>query len=78
VDVYSQRILVWHASTSRATELVLTPLRMAIWQPDYESHPIMAADLIHHCDAGSQGGFNWSSQHSPVEVIVDVHPLLQQ
>ena len=59
VDVYSQRILAWHASTSKATDLVLTPLRMAIWQRDHEDNPILAADLIHHSDAGSQGGFNW-------------------
>lgn len=33
VDVLSQRILAWHASTSRHTDLVMTPLRMALWQP---------------------------------------------
>ena len=53
VDVYSQRILARHASTSKATDLVLTPLRMAIWQRDHEGTPILAADLIHHSDAGS-------------------------
>ena len=63
VDAYSQRILAWHASTSKATDLVLTPLRMALWQRDHEGTPVIAADLIHHSDAGSQGGFQWSSQH---------------
>ena len=54
VDVFSQRIVAWHASTSKATDLVMTPLRMALWQRDHEGHPVVAADLIHHSDAGSQ------------------------
>ncbi len=32
VDVFAQRIVAWHASTSKATDLVMTPLRMALWQ----------------------------------------------
>ena len=31
--VLSQRILAWHASTSRHTDLVMTPLRMALSRP---------------------------------------------
>jgi len=50
VDVYSQRIVAWHASPSKATDLVMTPLRMAIWQRDHDGHPIVAAELIHHID----------------------------
>ncbi len=34
VDVYAQRIVAWHASTSKATDLVMIPLRMALWQRD--------------------------------------------
>ena len=68
VDVFSQRILAWHASTTKETDLVMTPLRMALWQRDRDGHPVPGpgADdegLIHHSDAGSQGGFNRSSQH---------------
>jgi transposase InsO family protein len=63
VDVFSQRVVAWHASTSKATDLVMTPLRMAIWQRDYEGNPVVPEDLIHHSDAGSQGDFNRSSQH---------------
>ena len=54
LDVFAQRIIAWHASTSKATDLVMTPLRMAIWQRDHEGHPIEASELIHHSDAGSQ------------------------
>jgi putative transposase len=32
VDVFAQRILAWHAGTSKATDLVMIPLRMALWQ----------------------------------------------
>ena len=27
--------------------------------------------LVHHSDRGSQGGFNWSSQHLVMEVVGD-------
>lgn len=63
IDVFSRRIVAWHASTSKSTELVMTPLRMAMWERRREGHPVMAGELIHHSDAGSQGGFKWSSQH---------------
>jgi hypothetical protein len=46
----------------------MTPLRMALWQRDHEGHAVEASELIHHSDAGSQGGFNWSSQHLDREV----------
>jgi putative transposase len=63
VDVFAQRIVAWHAATSKITELVMIPLRMALWQRSYEGHPAELGQLIHHSDAGSQGGFNWSLQH---------------
>jgi len=69
VDVYSQRILAWHASTSKATDLVLTPLRMAIWQRDHEGTPVIAADLIHHSDAGSQYTSIRFTEHLDLEGI---------
>ncbi|SDU40212.1 Integrase core domain-containing protein [Gordonia westfalica] len=63
IDVFSRRIVAWHASTSKSVELVTVPLRMALWQRNREGHPVKAAELIHHSDAGSQGEFNLSSQH---------------
>ena len=32
VDVFAQRIVGWHASSSMRTDLVMTPLRIALWQ----------------------------------------------
>jgi putative transposase len=69
VDVYAQRIVAWHAATTKHTDLVMTPLRMALWQRDREGHPIEPGALIHHSDAGSQGEFKWSSQHLDLEVL---------
>lgn len=54
VDVYAQRIVAWNAATTKATDLVMDPLRMAIWQRARESHPITPGELIGHADAGSQ------------------------
>ncbi|WP_425308279.1 IS3 family transposase [Ammonicoccus fulvus] len=54
VDVFSQRIVAWHAQSSMHTDLVLTPLRMAIWQRNHDGHPIPSGQLRAHSDAGAQ------------------------
>ncbi len=54
VDVYAQRIAAWHAATTKHTDLVMIPLRMAPWQRDREGYPITGGELICHADAGSQ------------------------
>ena len=54
LDVYSRMIVSWHASMSKETELVMVPLRMALWQRDRAGHPVCEGELIHHSDAGSQ------------------------
>ena len=69
VDVYAQRIVGWHAMSTRPAELVLLPLRMAAWARGQQGHPIVRGELVHHSDAGSQGGFNWSSQHLDSEEV---------
>jgi hypothetical protein len=62
LDVYSRMIVGWQLSGRMRTDLVLDALRMALLgrQPG-------ADVLIAHSDAGSQGGFNWSSQHLTLE-----------
>ena len=54
VDVFAQRIVAWHVATDKRTELVLIPLRIALWDRDRHGHPVQAGELIHHHDAGSQ------------------------
>jgi transposase InsO family protein len=65
LDCYSRMIIGWQLATHLRTELVLDALEMAngLRRPD--------AGLIAHSDRGSQGGFNWWSQHLLMEVVRD-------
>ena len=54
VDVFAQRIVGWHAATTKVTDLVLTPLRIALWDRDRQGTPVEPGQLLHHSDAGSQ------------------------
>ena len=69
LDVYAQRIVAWHASMSKVTDLVMTPLRMALWQRDHEGHRVQASELIHHSDAGSQYTSIRFTEHLEVQGI---------
>ena len=51
---YPQRIVAWHAQTSKHVELVMIPLRMALWERGRQGHPIRPKQLRAHSDAGSQ------------------------
>lgn len=54
VDVFSQRIVAWHAQTTKHVELVMIPLRMGLWERGRQGHPILPDQLRAHPDAGSQ------------------------
>jgi putative transposase len=69
VDCFAQRIVAWHAATSKEVDLVMTPLRMAIWQRDHDGHPVDAEQLIHHSDAGSQYTSIRFTEHLQLEGI---------
>jgi putative transposase len=69
VDVFAQRIVAWHALTNKTTDLVMTPLRMALWQRDHEGHPVQRGELVHHSDAGSQYTSIRLAEHLAVEDI---------
>ena len=69
VDVYAQRILAWNAATSMTTDLVLTPLRMALWQRGRQGHPIQPGQLRAHSDAGSQYTSIRYTEHLALEQI---------
>ena len=58
IDAYSRFIVGWRVSNNLRTDLALDALEQALWarRPD-------SGRLVHHSDAGSQGGFNWWSQH---------------
>jgi putative transposase len=69
-DVYSRRVVGWRAATRMSTELVLDCLEHAIWTRRRDGVSDLAG-LVHHTDAGSQGGFNWSSQHLVTMEVFD-------
>ena len=54
LDVYSQRIVAWHAQTSKHVDLVMIPLRMALWERGRQGRPIERDQLRAHSDAGAQ------------------------
>src|SRR5690606_16161348 len=67
--VFAQRIVAWHAATTMATDLVMTPLRIALWQRDREGNPITREELICHSDAGSQYTSIRFTEHLELEGI---------
>ncbi len=61
IDAYAGTIVGWERSASKQTRFVESAIRQAVALRSRQGHPIDGA--IHHSDAGSQGGFNRSSQH---------------
>jgi len=68
IDAFSRRIVGWRAAKSMTTDLVLDALEHAFFTRAQEGVTDLAG-LIAHNDAGSQGGFKWSSQHLDREVV---------
>ena len=60
-DVFSRRIIGWRTAATMPTDLPLDALEMALWTRGRAGQP--TAQVVHHSDAGAQGGFNRSSQH---------------
>ena len=61
IDVFSRMIVGWRAARTMRTDLPLDALNMALWHRGRDRHDVTG--LVHHSDAGTQGGFNRSSQH---------------
>lgn len=72
IDAYAGTIVGWECASSKHTRFVESAIRAAVALRARQGHPV--TDAIHHSDAGSQGGFNWSTQRLIVEAIVDVAP----
>lgn len=64
IDAFSRMVVGWQLASHMRTDLVLDALRMALGLRG----PGADVGLVHHSDRGSQGGFNWSSQHLSMEV----------
>ena len=52
LDVFAQRIVGWHASSSKKVDLVMAPLQIALWQREREGSPVAPGGLVHRSDAG--------------------------
>ena len=62
IDAFAGRIVGWQCSASKHTAFVESAIRQAASQRRRDGNPLMG-NTIHHSDAGSQGGFQRSSQH---------------
>jgi transposase InsO family protein len=69
VDCFSQRIVAWHAQSSMHTDLVMTPLKIALWARDRQGHPVKPGELITHSDAGAQFTSIRFTEHLALEGI---------
>jgi transposase InsO family protein len=69
VDVCAQRIVGWHAATPKVTDLVLNPLRIALWDRDRQGTPVEPGQLVHHSDAGSRYTSIRFTEHLELESI---------
>jgi len=69
VDVFAHKIIARNAATSKDVNLVMAPLRTAIWQRQREGHPIEPGELIGHVDAGSQYTSITFTEHLELEGI---------
>jgi putative transposase len=69
VDIYAQRIVGWQAASTKVTDLVLTPLRIALWDRERQGTPVEPGQLLHHSDAGSQYTSIRFTEHLELEGI---------
>lgn len=67
--IFAHRIVAWHVGGSMHTELVMVPLRTALWQRDREGRPATAGELIAHSNAGSQCTSGHFTEHLALEGI---------
>lgn len=71
IDAYSLMIVGWRVAFHMRTQMVIDAIEMARW-----SRGTQLSGLRCHSDAGSQGGFNRSSQHRLVDWNVGTRRVL--
>ena len=70
-DVFTREILAYVVDTRATKSLVIRALRQALALRQRQDPYFTSTGIVHHSDAGSQGGFNWSSQHLDVMEVCD-------
>ena len=77
IDAFAGRIVGWECAATKTDRFVRTAIRHAAQLREREGNA-MSGNTIHHSDAGSQGGFNWSSQHDVYASRIAPRPLLRR
>jgi putative transposase len=71
LDAFSRLVVGWSIDSTQTTVLVTNALGIATRRRD------PSGGLVIHSDRGVQPGFNWSSQHQVVDLIVNTHSMLR-
>lgn len=71
IDAFAGTIVGWETSWSKETAFVERAVHQAASLRLRQGNPLKG-NIIHHSDAGSQGGFQWSSQHLEFEGVASV------
>ena len=66
IDAHSRRVIGWAIDDHMRTDLVEDALRMAI-----VLRGELPGQVVFHTDRGTQGGFNWLSQHLVIAEVFD-------
>jgi transposase InsO family protein len=61
--------VAWHAATRKDVDLVMVPLRMALWQRARDGSSGHRPHRVHHSDAGSQYTSHRLTEHLDLEGI---------
>lgn len=77
IDAFAGRIVGWECSRSKTDRFVRTAIRHAVNLREEEGN-LLLGNIIQHSDAGSQGGFNRSSQHPDLGGVVCGYGRLEQ
>ena len=78
VDVYSRRILGWRVMSTKHTPLVTSVVEQAMSTRRRGVFGFTTTGLVHHSDAGSQGGFNrssWRVPREPVRLVLELRTM---
>ena len=66
IDAHSRRVIGWAIDDHMRADLVEDALQMAI-----TLRGELPEKVVFHTDRGTQGGFNWSSQHLVIMEVFD-------
>lgn len=69
-------MVAWHAATNKETDLVMIPLRVALWERDREGRPTVPGELICHTYTGLRTMNHHIEAHAKTRMEWSTHPQL--